>query len=88
VASLIGRLPIQDIGENTFTGPSGNFCFPETYPGIYYHREEDAVSGLSSREVELPGQDSDGDEARKILGKLFQQFINLVHQFVDRDCSK
>lgn len=90
VSAMMWRMNIDETGESTFIGPSGNFCFPTTHPEAY------EVIGESRRSSQLYKDNGFGshealynsvDEAHitNYLIYLFSNFINPVHFFLDNE---
>lgn len=75
VSSLMWKLKIGDNGENTFIGPSGNFCFstnltePSTQPCTYSTQGGAGFYNLDAHAGHLVS--------------LFSQYINPIFQFLD-----
>lgn len=75
VSSLMWKLKIGDNGENTFIGPSGNFCFstnltePSTQPCTYSTQDGAGFHNLDAHAGHLVS--------------LFSQYINPIFQFLD-----
>ncbi|POR33132.1 Arylacetonitrilase [Tolypocladium paradoxum] len=82
VSSMMWRMTIRDDGETSFTGPSGNFCFPTV--------RHDIVSTTNSTEKVPPTiniyettKPTVNQSSREHLFDLFSRSINQTHQFVD-----
>ncbi|KAH7144188.1 C6 transcription factor [Dactylonectria estremocensis] len=81
VSSMIWRMTIRDDGETSFTGPSGNFCFPTV--------RHDITSKSNTTERVPPVVDIYettkplvNQASREILFNIFSHSINPTHQFV------
>ncbi|KAH7141037.1 C6 transcription factor [Dactylonectria macrodidyma] len=81
VSSMIWRMTIRDDGETSFTGPSGNFCFPTV--------RHDITSKSNTTERIPPAVDiyettkpPVSPASREHLFDVFSNFINPTHQFV------
>ncbi|PWY90288.1 hypothetical protein BO94DRAFT_584301 [Aspergillus sclerotioniger CBS 115572] len=87
VSALMWRLSIGSSGEESFIGPSGNFCFPIAYcddPDVRVEKTTATSSpGLA------PGMEllwSDQANMSSVIHHLldrFSQLINPIHQFLD-----
>ncbi|VUC30626.1 unnamed protein product [Clonostachys rosea] len=81
ISSMMWQMTVKDNGETSFYGPSGNFCFLEiqqasTAPA---EKESSGEEALSRRWIP-----HDPAIAMKLLN-LFTEYINPIHQFVERD---
>ncbi|KAJ3469918.1 hypothetical protein MRS44_000017 [Fusarium solani] len=78
------RLRIDESGETTFIGPSGNFCFPVSHPPRgEVKRKTDADDDHIQEPVTLRLDPNTSRVARHLVS-LFTAFVNPVHQFVDQ----
>ncbi|KAF4634816.1 hypothetical protein G7Y89_g3285 [Cudoniella acicularis] len=82
VSALVWRMNIGAVGEPTFTGPSGNFCFP-TSPAASSMGPNSKPTEINTMSVlpdtTLYSQDS---EMKQRLVDLFMEHINPFQQFV------
>lgn len=82
VSTMMWRMTIRDDGETSFTGPSGNFCFPtvhhEISPGL--ENSDKVHTTLDIHDTAKPRVDQ---ATRLHLIDVFWRSINQTHQFVD-----
>lgn len=90
VSAMMWRMNIDETGESTFIGPSGNFCFPTTYPEAYENIRDNRSPGelrkdnlIQSRET--PYNPVDDAHIASYLIYLFSNFINPIHFFLDNE---
>lgn len=90
VSAMMWRMNIDETGESTFIGPSGNFCFPTTHPEAYENIWDNRRSGelhtdnfIGSQGV--PSNSVDEAYITNHLIYLFSNFINPVHFFLDNE---
>ncbi|KAJ4214579.1 hypothetical protein NW759_010134 [Fusarium solani] len=84
ISDLTWRLRIDESGETTFIGPSGNFCFPVSHPPRgEVKRKTDADDDHIQEPVTLRLDPNTSRVARHLVS-LFTAFVNPVHQFVDQ----
>lgn len=81
VSSMIWRMTIRDDGETSFTGPSGNFCFPTVRHDITSKSNptEKTPSAVDIYETTKPAVNQ---ASREHLFNTFSSSINPTHQFV------
>lgn len=77
ISSLMWRLTVEDNGETSFIGPSGNFCFPsdERIP------MRNKVTAAPDERPAMP--EYDDPLVVNDLVHLFMTYINPVHQFIN-----
>jgi hypothetical protein len=84
ISSLVWQLTIEDSGETTFNGPSGNFCFPGTQQKPTGNNQDEPTVGLSTDGSGNGLSQPDDQPLVNDLVNLFAEFINPVQQFVDQ----
>ncbi|KAF7555036.1 hypothetical protein G7Z17_g2476 [Cylindrodendrum hubeiense] len=82
VSSMMWRMTIRDDGETSFTGPSGNFCFPTVRHDIKSTTNNTLKASLTANihETAKPKVDQ---ATREHLFDIFANSINQTHQFVE-----
>lgn len=83
ISKLTWRLRIDESGETTFIGPSGNFCFPVSHPP---REEMKRTTDTGDDHIQEPATlrlDPNTSRVARHLASLFITFVNPVHQFVD-----
>ena len=84
VSALIWRMSIDNNGDASFIGPSGNFCFPvKHWEAADVRREKIAVATPGDTMSKPSGQVLESDQVDDHLIDLFARFVNPVQQFVD-----
>lgn len=95
VSALIWRMSIDNNGDASFIGPSGNFCFPVVHwdDADLGHESRttrvtaapaiSAIPGPSSVQQQQQQQPMMSDQVDWHLIDLFARFINPIQQFVD-----
>ncbi|KAK7423528.1 hypothetical protein QQX98_000986 [Neonectria punicea] len=81
VSTMMWRMTIRDDGETSFTGPSGNFCFP-----TLNHEVSSAANSTekpTTIQVHETSRPMISQESKLYLLDVFSQSINRTHQFLD-----
>ncbi|GLA04720.1 hypothetical protein AnigIFM60653_004779 [Aspergillus niger] len=90
VSALIWRMSLDNNGDASFIGPSGNFCFPVVHwddADLGRERKTTTVTATPAISAATPGPSSMqplllSDQVDWHLIDLFACFINPIHQFV------
>lgn len=92
VSALVWRMSLDNNGDASFIGPSGNFCFPITHWDAADFREKRKAAatptGSTSGAAYIPAPWSDPVNVPGItnyLLDLFASLINPIQQFVDSE---
>lgn len=83
ISELTWRLRIDESGETTFIGPSGNFCFPVSHPPRGEMKRKTDNGDYHIQEPVTLSLDPNTSRVARHLVSLFITFVNPVHQFVD-----
>ncbi|KAL2684478.1 hypothetical protein Neosp_005556 [[Neocosmospora] mangrovei] len=83
ISELTWRLRIDESGETTFIGPSGNFCFPVSHPPRGEMKQKTNTGDNHIREPATLRLDPNTSKVARHLVSLFITFVNPIHQFVD-----
>ncbi|KAI8724336.1 Zn(2)-C6 fungal-type domain-containing protein [Fusarium sp. LHS14.1] len=83
ISELTWRLRIDESGETTFIGPSGNFCFPVSHPPRGEMKQKTNTGDSYIREPATLRLDPNTSKVARHLVSLFITFVNPIHQFVD-----
>ncbi|KAI8683373.1 Zn(2)-C6 fungal-type domain-containing protein [Fusarium keratoplasticum] len=83
ISELTWRLSIDESGETTFIGPSGNFCFPVSHPPRGEMKRKTDAGDYHIQEPVTLRLDPNTSRVARHLVSLFNTFVNPVHQFVD-----
>lgn len=83
ISELTWRLSIDESGETTFIGPSGNFCFPVSHPPQGEMKRKTDAGDYHIQEPVTLRLDPNTSRVARHLVSLFNTFVNPVHQFVD-----
>lgn len=87
VSAMMWRMNIDETGESTFIGPSGNFCFPTTLPENIQdnRRSSELCTDNFIRSQGVSYNSVDEAYITNHLIYLFSNFINPIHFFLDNE---
>jgi hypothetical protein len=83
VSSMVWKMTIGDDGETSFTGPSGNFCFPSSIDPSLAHPKVESSNDDESNRLQLGSIQGLTKDVQSLLLELFMRFVNPIHQFID-----
>lgn len=88
VSAMMWRMNIDETGESTFIGPSGNFCFPSTHPEAYENFRDNRRPGELHNDHQIQSHETpynpvEDAHVTNHLIYLFSNFINPIHFFLD-----